>query len=238
LNGTDPNGDWKLFAYDDSTGDGGAIAAGWSLDISVLKVLRPVADMALGLTCVPASFYLGAPITNIITVTNLGAISVDGVTVTNILPAGAVFVSASLSQGAYTGSGSGPIVCQFGTLAAGASAAAAVVSTPSLGGTLLTTAQLVADAADLNTANNSAQATVLGFTPLPVTLTGAVVSNAFHLTIQGQPNFSYMIKVSTDLGSWQTIDVKTLSAGGSARFVDPTPTTNALRFYRAERVLP
>lgn len=238
LNGTDPNGDWKLYVYDDSTGDGGVIGAGWSLDISVLKVLRPVADMALGLTCVPGSFYLGATITNTITVTNLGSVTVDGVTVTNVLPAGAAFVRATLSQGAYTGSGSGPIVCQFGSLAAGASASAAVVSRPSIGGTLLTTAQVVANAADLNTANNSAQATVLGFAPLPATIAGAIVSNAFNLTIQGQPNFTYMIKVSTDLNSWQTIDTRTLNSAGSARFVDPTPPTNAVRFYRAERVLP
>jgi len=34
FDGTNPNGDWCLYVFDDSDGDGGSISGGWSLDIA------------------------------------------------------------------------------------------------------------------------------------------------------------------------------------------------------------
>ena len=34
FDGTDPNGAWNLFVFDDGVGDQGAISGGWSLEIS------------------------------------------------------------------------------------------------------------------------------------------------------------------------------------------------------------
>jgi subtilisin-like proprotein convertase family protein len=33
LNSTNPNGNWHLYVDDDSAGDGGQLASGWSLEI-------------------------------------------------------------------------------------------------------------------------------------------------------------------------------------------------------------
>jgi hypothetical protein len=41
LKGTDPNGLWKLFVYDDAAGDSGNISQGWSLRIDVATVTPP-----------------------------------------------------------------------------------------------------------------------------------------------------------------------------------------------------
>ena len=42
FNGTDPNGVWKLFVYDDSDGDAGVVGNGWSLRIAVAVQPPPV----------------------------------------------------------------------------------------------------------------------------------------------------------------------------------------------------
>jgi len=34
LDGTDPNGEWKLFVFDDQSGDAGRIANGWAIEIA------------------------------------------------------------------------------------------------------------------------------------------------------------------------------------------------------------
>jgi subtilisin-like proprotein convertase family protein len=47
FNGTDPNGTWSLYVIDDTLGDLGSIAGGWSLEISGVEV-PPDAGQALG----------------------------------------------------------------------------------------------------------------------------------------------------------------------------------------------
>jgi subtilisin-like proprotein convertase family protein len=42
LNGATPNGSWALYVLDDSPGDSGNIAGGWSLDIATLSPLNGV----------------------------------------------------------------------------------------------------------------------------------------------------------------------------------------------------
>jgi subtilisin-like proprotein convertase family protein len=43
FNGSDPNGTWNLFVFDDLAGDGGAIAGGWSLTITTAPAVTGVA---------------------------------------------------------------------------------------------------------------------------------------------------------------------------------------------------
>jgi hypothetical protein len=42
FNGLDPNGTWRLFVYDDSAGDSGQIAQGWSLQLTTRRAPDPV----------------------------------------------------------------------------------------------------------------------------------------------------------------------------------------------------
>ena len=57
LKGTDPNGAWSLYVLDDRTGDAGVIAGGWSLDLTLIQPVSPIADLAVGMTSTPPSLY-------------------------------------------------------------------------------------------------------------------------------------------------------------------------------------
>src|SRR5439155_12304064 len=72
LAGKDANGSWKLFIFDDSTGDAGMIGSGWNLQITTLNTINPVADLTVSIASTPASLFVGAVYTNIITVSNSG----------------------------------------------------------------------------------------------------------------------------------------------------------------------
>ena len=114
---SNPNGAWSLYVFDDSVGDAGNIANGWSLNLTTVVTVGPVNDVAVGMTSAPASVFSGATLTNTINVTNFGPDSATGVVLTNPLPAGVSFVSASLSQGTLSGTNGGQVTCSLGTSA-------------------------------------------------------------------------------------------------------------------------
>ena len=78
-------------------------------------------------------------------------------TVTDTLPAGAAFVSASASQG--TCIGTAPVTCSLGSLASGTTATVTVKVRPSAAGTATSTASVTAAETDPVSANNTATAT-------------------------------------------------------------------------------
>jgi uncharacterized repeat protein (TIGR01451 family) len=117
----------------------------------------PSADLTLSKTDIPDPVVLGSSLTYTITVTNNGPDTAAGVVVTDALPAGVTFVSASPSQG--TCSGTTTVTCDLGSLGAGASATVTIVVTPTRGTTLSNTASVTGAETDPDTANNSATAT-------------------------------------------------------------------------------
>jgi subtilisin-like proprotein convertase family protein len=54
FDGTDPDGNWTLFAVDESSPDSGTIALGWSMDIATVPEPGMVGIAALGLGCITA----------------------------------------------------------------------------------------------------------------------------------------------------------------------------------------
>ena len=72
VTGQDPNGAWTLFVLDDTAGDAGLIAGGWSLNLTYVVPVNPYADLALGFSSTPASLFPGGNLTSTIWVTNLG----------------------------------------------------------------------------------------------------------------------------------------------------------------------
>jgi subtilisin-like proprotein convertase family protein len=54
FNGTDPNGNWRLFVVDESTPDSGTISGGWGMEITTVPEPGSVAMAALGLGCFAA----------------------------------------------------------------------------------------------------------------------------------------------------------------------------------------
>ena len=112
----------------------------------------------------PATVAALANITYNLAVANAGPISAASVTVTDSLPAGTTFVSATPSQGSCLFSSA--VICSLGTMANGGTATVViVVASPNSSGPLANTAVVVSTTPDANTANNSSTWTVTLTTP-------------------------------------------------------------------------
>jgi uncharacterized repeat protein (TIGR01451 family) len=78
-------------------------------------------DLAVEVTAAPNPVAPGSPLTYTMVVTNTGPLEATAVTVTNILPGTATFVSAGSSQGSCSHSG-GTVTCELGLIPGGANA--------------------------------------------------------------------------------------------------------------------
>src|SRR5439155_1424206 len=116
-------------------------------------------DLAVTKNHYPDAVRTGQNLTYTVTVTNAGPDSATGVTLTDALPAGTTFGSATASQGTATRA-AGTVTANLGTLANGASATVTIVAqAPSAGGTVTKTASVTSTEADTNPANNTASQT-------------------------------------------------------------------------------
>ncbi|HEY6168161.1 MAG TPA: Calx-beta domain-containing protein, partial [Verrucomicrobiae bacterium] len=178
FNGTDPNGTWSLYAADDSGGDDGTIAGGWSLALTAVS--PPVccgsdssADIAVGKTASAGSIVAGSNLTYTISVTNRGPNAASDVLLTDPLPIGVSFVSATNSAGSCSNL-NGTVVCNLGTMSSGAVASTTIIVTATTSGTVTNTCTASARTPDPNAANNSGSVvtTVLPAPPVAAFLGG------------------------------------------------------------------
>jgi len=105
----------------------------------------------------PSLVLLGDRLTYSIGVRNSGPATATGVTVTDPVPGGSVFVSASSSQGTCS-QAQGTVTCTLGALAPGATASVTIKTDPKLLGRVNDTASVRANEVDPQPANNSATA--------------------------------------------------------------------------------
>jgi uncharacterized repeat protein (TIGR01451 family) len=105
----------------------------------------------------PSLVLLGDRLTYSIGVRNSGPATATGVTVTNPVPGGSTFVSASSSQGTCS-QAQGTVTCTLGSLAPGATASVTIKTDPKLLGRVNDTATVRANEVDPQPANNSATA--------------------------------------------------------------------------------
>jgi len=120
-------------------------------------VLPPTADLSISKIDSPDPVALGTNLTYTITVTNSGPTAAPGVTVTDTLPGGVTFVSASATQGTCGQSG-GTVTCNLGSINNGAIAGVVIVVKPTATGTITNTASVSSNAPDPNLSNNSSTA--------------------------------------------------------------------------------
>jgi uncharacterized repeat protein (TIGR01451 family) len=111
------------------------------------------ANLSVTKTASPNPALVGASLTYRIVVTNNGPSPATNATITDMLPTGPLFVSATPTQG--TCAGSTTVTCNFGNLAKGSSATASIVVTPQATGQLSNTASVTASEPDTDTADNS-----------------------------------------------------------------------------------
>ncbi|HEV2904510.1 MAG TPA: PQQ-dependent sugar dehydrogenase, partial [Pyrinomonadaceae bacterium] len=98
-------------------------------------------------------------------VANSGPASATNVSVTDNLPIGVTFGSATTTQGSC--SGSGPVNCSIGTLASGASAIVTISVTPTASGQITNNATVSATEADPDSSNNTASLITVIDSPPP-----------------------------------------------------------------------
>jgi uncharacterized repeat protein (TIGR01451 family) len=110
-------------------------------------------DLGVSMTDAPDPVQVGQDLTYTITVFNNVPDTALGVTMTDALPSGVNYVSATPSQGSCTGTST--VTCNLGTIPGSASATVILVVTPTVAGQLSNTA-VVPYPGDPNPSNNSA----------------------------------------------------------------------------------
>jgi uncharacterized repeat protein (TIGR01451 family) len=155
-----------LHFVDGQRGDDDLMANGLIMDPGGPAFVT-AADVSLGVRAAPDHVIVGQDLTYMLTATNRSAVTAPGVVVTDPLPAGVVFVSATSSQGSCLFNGSS-VLCSLGTLAPGASATIRVVFRPTAPGPAINTARVSGALFDPVPGNNVATATVLAVPARPL----------------------------------------------------------------------
>jgi uncharacterized repeat protein (TIGR01451 family) len=134
---------------------------------------------------IPPTVAANTNITYTMVVRNAGPSAAAGVTVTDILPAGTTFVSAT----SPCSSSIGTVTCSLGTMPSSGSASSAtitlVVVSPSSSGPFDNTATVVSTTPDPNTANNRSTYTVTATQSVPTLSTRGLAVLALLLLLAG-----------------------------------------------------
>ena len=151
----------SIYAEAKGINDAGQILAG---DRKLIPI-NPGVDVGV-LIYGPSQLYVtaGQPFTYSLNVTNSGSLAATGVNLTDTLPAGVTFVSATTSQGYCNGST--VVTCALDSLAAGASANVQITVTP-VTGQLVNNASVTSVETDVNPINNNSSYNNFVSTPVP-----------------------------------------------------------------------
>jgi uncharacterized repeat protein (TIGR01451 family) len=125
---------------------------GGEVEIFILQVFNSDADLSLRASAAPEPIGVGSNLVYSISITNQGPNPASGVTVSNQMPVGLTFVSAT---GGVTPS-SGGLLWNVGSLTNGAVTNVQVIVQPTVAGKLTNVFQVFADQPDPLPANNSA----------------------------------------------------------------------------------
>ncbi len=106
--------------------------------------LAPKTDLTISKTASPDPVFVGSNLTYTIKVKNNGPSNSSGSSVTDVLPASVIFVSAS--PGCTNASGT--VTCAMGPIASGATATATIIVKPTAAGPISNTASVAANETD------------------------------------------------------------------------------------------
>jgi uncharacterized repeat protein (TIGR01451 family) len=124
---------------------------------TVQSTVVPSADLSLTTTDSPDPVRRNNTLTYTLKLNNLGPDSAINARVTDTLPAGTTFVSATASQGTCTGTAT--VTCTLGTLASAATVTVTIKVTPTVTGTITNNASASSDTGDPDPGDNNASAT-------------------------------------------------------------------------------
>jgi len=178
----------------------------------------PVADLALTKTASPSPAGVGTNLTYTLTITNNGPSPATGVTLTDTVPTGVTFVSATPSQGTCTAA----VSCNLGSLANAAKATVTiVVVTPTVAGTVTNTASVGANETDPVPGNNTATVSTQVTASADLALSETVAPNPVLL---GGSNLTYTLTIRNNGPSPATGVVLSDTPPAGTTFVGATPS--------------
>jgi uncharacterized repeat protein (TIGR01451 family) len=180
-------------------------------------------DVSLSITNSPNPVAVGANLTYLLTVANTGPTAATSVVVTNILPPGVSFVSATASQGSCTQVG-GVVTCNLGTIPGAGNATINIVVVPTAAGTLTDSATFSRAEVDPDPSNNSVTSIANALTP-----TLAIADARLPEGNSGSNNMTFAVQLSP--ASPSTVTVNFATADGTALAgSDYVPTNGMLTF--------
>jgi uncharacterized repeat protein (TIGR01451 family) len=230
LDGMGVNGIWTLYVYDDSPGNSGVIANGWSLGLTAVSPVNPAARLVVTTQEAPNPAIGGNFINYQISVQNIGPGLANNVVLTDLTPAGTSLSQTPVtqSQGTYSTAG-GTVTCNLGTIGVNQTVTVTLQLIAGAQGTVVNTATATTSSADLYLPD------AVSVTKTPVSANQAALlsavslsGGAIRLTIDGYIGQSYSVQTSSNLVNWTTISTN------SGQFTIQDNSSNAaVRFYRA-----
>ena len=164
------------------------------------------ADLSLTISASPDPVTAGTALTYLIAVTNHGPSSASSITVTDTLPAGVTFVSASGSG--WTCNGSGPVQCTMPLLPAGPASISIAVKAPLTAGTITNSASIASATTDPKPSNNNfAVTTLVNAAANCPSAAPALVAPAQNATVTSNVTFSWQpVAQATGYRVWVSVD--------------------------------
>jgi uncharacterized repeat protein (TIGR01451 family) len=234
FNGMIPLGTWSLYVFDDTQGNAGNIANGWTLGLTTVNPVNPPARLGVSMIHAPDPVYTGGYLTYQIVITNLGPSTASNVVLSDVLPAAEAFVSGTVSQGVLANV-DGTVTASLGAINASATAVVTLEVQALQAGAIVNTVSTTTTSTDLYPPGTIASDTATVLTELPAILSAQVVGGGgLQVTLAGQAGQSYAIQESTDLVSWVSV-LTNASPNGTITFTD-SRTNAPMRFYRAVRI--
>ncbi|TAK95297.1 MAG: DUF11 domain-containing protein, partial [Verrucomicrobia bacterium] len=236
FNGRDPNGTWSLFVFDHSNNDGGSLARGWQLGLTLSNLVCCTggnADLSVTVSDSPDPSVTTSNVTFTARIINNGPAGATSVTLTNLLPAGMNLVSASTSQGTLA-TNAGVITGNLGTIGLGAVATVSITAMPTNFGMFTNFLTVSSDKTDPNLTNNTAltPTTVNQLAPLMQVANAAVAEGdggttnlIFSVTLSRSNNVAVTLDYATTNGT-ATADSDYVAAAGT--LIIPAGITNGI----------
>jgi len=178
-------------------------------------------DLSVSIADSPDPVSVGAALTYTLKVVNTGPLDATGVTVTNVLPAGVNFVSATSSQGACTQTG-GVVIGNLGLVPGGTNATVTIVVMPTTAGTTVTNSATVSRTETESYLGNNLATAV-------TTVTVPAISIADASVVEGNVGTTNLLfAVNLAAPSIQTVSVSYATSNGGAIAGSDYVSTNGI----------